>query len=361
MPQRKERYVHLVGSVAFETVEEAFDQFGQYLGFCAKRFPDGEPGERMNWILWQDRVIREHPQFERIGERVDPRNPDAAFPLYRLRPGIAANAISFGPLGYSEAAETSFEIYRRKVEEGTLPRESRFQVSLPTPLVFSWAFLPDPRDQEIAEPAYERAMLAEVLSICNALPKHRLALQWDIAAEMTALERGVWVGPKTGHSPGMVREFDDMLEAFSSRSVRLCDGIPDGVDLLVHLCYGDFGHRHSIEPSSLEFCVEMANRISARVKRSIELVHMPVPRARHDDAYFRPLEKLRLKPETKLCLGLIHHTDGVDGALRRIAAADKFVRDYSIATECGMGRRPPETMQRLLEIQAELARRVMAA
>jgi methionine synthase II (cobalamin-independent) len=349
------REVHLVGSAAFASADETFEQFGRYLGSCARRFPDGETGERKNWIMWQDRVLANNPQFERVGTRVDPRNPDAPFKLYRLRPGIEPRDIRFGALGYAEEARKSFATFKAKVAAGVLPSESRLLVSLPTPLVFNWAFLPDPKDQERVEPAYEQAMLREVAAIDGDIPRSRLAIQWDIAAEMTALERGAWVGPKTGHEPGMVRDFGDMVGAFSERCVRLTNSVPEGVELAVHLCYGDFGHRHSIEPSSLALCVEMANRITAGTHRTIQLIHMPVPRDRSDDAYFEPLRRLKLKPETTLSLGLVHHSDGVEGTLRRMATADRFVSRYSIATECGMGRRPPETMQRLLEIHAQVA------
>lgn len=53
---------------------------------------------------------------------------------------------------------------------------------------------------------------------------------------------------------------------------------------------------------------------------------MTVPRDRADDAYFSPLEGLRLQPGTVLSLGLIHYADGVEGTRRRMAAADRFVR-----------------------------------
>jgi hypothetical protein len=82
---------------------------------------------------------------------------------------------------------------------------------------------------------------------------------------------------------------------------------------------------------------------------------MPVPRERDDAAYYEPLEDLRLAPATQLCLGLIHLTDGVAGTRRRMAAADRHARGYAIATECGFGRRPPETVAPLLRLHAELA------
>ena len=55
--------------------------------------------------------------------------------------------------------------------------------------------------------------------------------------------------------------------------------------------------------------VEIANAIAASVERPIQFFHMPVPKARTDDAYFAPLESLQLGAETELYLGLIHHDD----------------------------------------------------
>jgi hypothetical protein len=82
---------------------------------------------------------------------------------------------------------------------------------------------------------------------------------------------------------------------------------------------------------------------------------MPVPRNRADDVYFAPLQQLRLRPETELCLGLIHYTDGVEGTNRRIETASRHVSHFSIATECGFGRRDPGTIPELLRIHAAVA------
>jgi hypothetical protein len=48
-------------------------------------------------------------------------------------------------------------------------------------------------------------------------------------------------------------------------------------------------------------------------------------------------------------------TDGVEGSKRRLATARKFVEKFSIATECGFGRRDPRTIPELLRIHAEVA------
>src|SRR5262249_44794461 len=137
--------------------------------------------------------------------------------------------------------------------------------------------------------------------------------------------------------------------------IDLGNRVPADVDLLFHLCYGDSNHKHVVEPTDMGDMVEFSNRVSREVKRPIQLIHLPVPRTRADDAYFAPLRKLKLRPETQLCLGLVHYTDGLEGAKRRLAAARKFVTDFAIATECGFGRRDPKTIPELLRIHAEAA------
>src|SRR5262249_49880375 len=127
------------------------------------------------------------------------------------------------------------------------------------------------------------------------------------------------------------------------------------IDLLYHLCYGDSGHKHVVEPTDMADMVEFANRVSKDIKRPIALIHMPVPRNRSDDAYFAPLHGLRLRPETQLCLGLVHYTDGLDGTTRRLETAKRYASSFSIATECGFGRRDPGTIAELLRIHRAVA------
>ncbi len=81
---------------------------------------------------------------------------------------------------------------------------------------------------------------------------------------------------------------------------------------------------------------------------------MPVPRNRADDAYFAPLEWLELQADTRLILGLVHHTDGVEGSCKRMVVAWRHAKDFDVATECGFGRRDPATIPELLRIHREL-------
>jgi hypothetical protein len=87
----------------------------------------------------------------------------------------------------------------------------------------------------------------------------------------------------------------------------------------------------------------MATRLNALVKRPINLIHMPVPRDRSDDAYFAPLKTLKLRPETTFALGLVHHTDGLDGTARRMGPRENMRRTSPSArnaVSAGASRRP---------------------
>ncbi len=102
--------------------------------------------------------------------------------------------------------------------------------------------------------------------------------------------------------------------------------------------------------------VDLANAISAAIVRPIAYIHMPVPADRDDDAFFRPLDQLKLHAETEVFLGLVHAADGAEGVERRAAAARRRLSDFGIATECGMARaRTPDLVERILHIHAEAA------
>ena len=111
-----------------------------------------------------------------------------------------------------------------------------------------------------------------------------------------------------------------------------------------------------IEPRDLGNIVAFCNLITARVTRPVTWVHMPVPIARSDDAYFADLRHLQLPEGTELYLGLVHLADGLNGGRRRIAAASKARAEFGIATECGFRYVPVEAVLQLLDLHKQLAR-----
>lgn len=346
------RHVHLLGSVPLGDAAAVFETASTILGNRVPRLPDGETGRRRNWVNFQYAMLARHPAFEFAGPAVDPdtvvfegEGKGAGYSLptpVRLRPGVDASELRFESLGYLDSARESYAEFSRLKARGAIHADCRFLVALPTPLAPIVPFVLRTQIDQVL-PAYERALKAETAKICDTIPRRELAIQWDIAVEF-GLWEGVFPTPPGDWKPALLDQF-----------AALGDVVPAEVELGYHLCYGDRGHKHFKEPTDTANLVEVANGVSARVKRTIEWIHLPVPRNRDDDAYFAPLRNLKLKPETELVLGLVHHTDGVEGTRRRMQAAAKVVKNFGIAAECGLGRRDPKTIPALLRIHAEAA------
>ena len=336
--------VHFVGSLGLPDAESAFRMLSERIGTRATRYPDGEPGDRAYWIRWQNAVFAAHRDFELIEDRTIEGYKDAKTrPLYRLRDGVDPKALRIDRLGYAEAALASWSDFKRLRDNGVVPAGTRFQVCLPSCAALLTSFFPG--DQAaLAEPALEDAMRREVEAIAAAIAAADLAIQWDVAYEIIASDGG---------QPPL--HYADALDGSVERLVRQVGWVPAGAEAGVHLCYGDPGHKHIIEPKDLGTCVAFANAICKTATRPVNWVHMPVPRDRSDDAYFAPLDNLALNPETELYVGCIHHTDGAAGTQTRMASAGKHVSGFGLATECGFGRRDPETIPALFDIHDEVA------
>jgi hypothetical protein len=137
--------------------------------------------------------------------------------------------------------------------------------------------------------------------------------------------------------------------------VRIGNWVPSDVELGYHLCYGDANHQHFVQPKDTGLLASVSNAICQGVTRAVNWIHLPVPRDRSDDAYYAALMQLKLEPATELYLGLVHLTDGLDGTRKRIEAAARSVASFGIATECGLGRRPADSIAPLLQLHRDAA------
>jgi len=338
------RQVHLVGSIGLDTVGEVFHTCGDLLGPYLKRVPDGEPGGRRLWISWQFAVLRANPYLQ--ADVTTHRSGGIGFHPIKLADGVKPEDVRFGELGYAREARASYLDFVAARDKGVLPRGARFQVSLPTPFAVIGPFCAAEARPAVLR-AYEQAMLREVAAICDAIPHRDLAIQWDVCIEMV-----IWDGGY--HS---IPSFPGMEKVFGESFARLGGAVPPDVELGFHLCYGDLDAAHFVEPRDATKMVELAHLVRDSVKRPIEWLHMPVPIARSDDAFFAPLADLALPRGTELYLGLVHAGDGVEGTRRRMEAASRYVKAFGIASECGIARaRRPDLVRQILQTHAEAAR-----
>jgi hypothetical protein len=341
------RGIYLVGSVPFATTAQVFERVGAAFGPRIARIPDGEVGERIDWVTHLEGLFRDNPAFEPSDEVFGVHAGAAKRRRYRLKAGKTPADVTFGNLGYADNARASYAEFARLRDAGKIAPGTRFQVDLVPAHSVLWLFVAE-EQQPALDPVYNAAVLRELDTIAAAIPHRDLAIQFDVASAVFArLERG---------EPTVYgRTKEDMYEQFSSIIADLANHVPADVELLFHFCYGDANHRHAVEPTDMGDMVEMANWLRRKITRSIELIHMPVPRDRSDAAYFAPLRRLALAADTRLALGLVHYTDGIEGTRRRMDMAGGFVADYAVATECGFGRRAPETIPELLRLHVVAA------
>ena len=334
-----ERSVHLVGGVPLEA-REVFELAGASFGPLAKRLPDGE--KKRGWL---------RPQAPIVGRAAGMIPGGVARYLhmtnqrYRPAPGQDLNAIDFGPLGYLTAARESYALFSAARAAGKIAPGTRFQISAPTAFGVMGHCIDLDAVRDVW-PIYEGQLFAEINAIAREIPPEDIAVQWDIAVEITQ---------SLDNPNGSMREFG--ADELATAVARALDCLPDAVEGGIHLCYGDAGEdKHYVNPRDMGVMVAFHNAIAARAKHSIAWVHMPVPKEREDEAYFAPLAELRLRPETELMLGLVHRLDGIEGARRKVAAARKFAPVFGVGTECGMGRYfSPDTMQEVFALHRQVA------
>ncbi|WP_406248971.1 hypothetical protein ACI7YT_02940 [Microbacterium sp. M] len=337
----------LVGSVNFDDAEKTMRVAAEMLGDRLKRIPDGEVGKRFHWIMFQPDVLGQAPGIDRVGDQPIPFPAGLDARPLRIADGVDAAAIEMPPLGYAEAAIESYAIFARLREEGVVPSGVRFQVSLPTPVAVVSSFFAG-EDRAAIEPVYTEAMLHELARIAEAIPHEDLAVQWDVASEMGIIERAAGYGKvMEAWWPG------DPFDGLVARLASLIDAVPTDAEVGVHLCYGDAGEKHFVEPTDAGNLVRYANAVMAAASRSLTWLHLPVPIERDDEAYFAALASL--EPVEELYIGLVHREDGTEGAERRIAAASRYAPTFGVATECGIGRAPAGSTEGLLRTHTEVA------
>jgi methionine synthase II (cobalamin-independent) len=338
--------VHFVGSIPLPDSETVFRTLSKATGPHLTRLPDGETGIRKSWIRFLQDVLAGSSAVE-VATDLPPfkftqwdGKVIREIPRLRVKPGATIDPAAFDT-GYAAMAIESWKVFERMQKAGEIPAGVKFQISIPTPIAPTYNnMIPQDRQKMLA--ALVPHFLGEVQKIAKAMPNDRIAIQWDVCQEVLAWEGYYDKGPVDFKT-----ETVDVLR-------KIGDGVPEPIELGYHLCYGSPADEHMVLPKDMDIMVEMTNAVVAGVKRSIQFIHMPVVKARTDDAYYAPLKNLKLKPETELYLGLIHHNDAA-GDQARLAAARRYARVDGVGTECGMARGDPARLPALLAAHAKAA------
>jgi hypothetical protein len=253
-----------------------------------------------------------------------------------VKPGVSE--VRFGlpglRLGYARDATSSYFVFRTLREKGLLPRDLRFQVSIPmVNSVVRPLYFPEPGDVDRIRPGFEAALAAELEVIARRIPAEDLAIQWDCAWEVSAVHGG-------GGASGREAE----IETHVAPIRRLSALLPSRAALGFHFCFGTFGGWPAFAPPDLGRTVELANAAIAAAGRHVDWVHIPAL-DRTDEAFYAPLRQLNTEG-ARVYLGMIHSMPNFS---QRLAVARRVLPDFGVAAYCGFGRTPPAQLPQILD------------
>jgi hypothetical protein len=318
------REVLLVGSVPLRPARTVFEAVGERLAGLVKRIPDGD---QHGWVMAATSSFAQNEALE-PSKRARISRGGVEVQLYRLKEGKRSNDLRLGPYRYAETAASSYAEFKGLRAAGKIPEGVRFQVTLPGPGTSAY-LVGLPADELL--PIAREALAREIDAIVAVVPAADLTIQLDIAMEA---EHEEWLRNPTAFDTPVHEEFDWTLEQMAESAAWLANHVPPSVELGFHFC--SIWHHYQAGGQDNAVLVDAVNAITSRVTRPIAYVHIPtIPEHAEDD--FAPLSGLQLGAETTLFLGVIHSGDGVEGAMRRIRAAETTLADFGIASFCGLG------------------------
>jgi hypothetical protein len=343
-------HVHFNGSVNLADTETVMREIASRVPSGLQRIPDGETGDRGNWIFFQMQKFLQSPSLRSAHPHDNPA-AEYEMPQVQLADGVEPADMTWPDPGYADAYLESYATFATLRRQGVIPDGVRFQVQYPTPLASISAYVVAGQQESLLG-SYERTMFADLDRLLAAVPHDEVAVQWDVAVEFGLLEASF-----TGSGS---QAFDGIIAGLA----RCAGQVPSDIPVGLHLCYGDYGHQHFKQPESLALQVRVLNAVIAAARRPVSFVSFTVPQYQHEEAYFAPLAELAADPGTELNFALVpyHPADQAPGTTDEqvrlidaaLAASPGGSRAWGICTECGMGRAGREEIPGLLDLHREI-------
>ena len=322
------RSAHLVGSIPADDTHDAMGLAISQLGPRLRWLPDGETGNRRNWIIHIIDGMRGHPDLE-LKKDGDWSDYDKT-PVLRVRRGhtLRGSSLDFGHVAGFEESWPVFAQMRSDTGSPTLA----FQAGVPGDLDMA-LFTLGPLGAFRHRAAFREATVREIREIYRRAGND-VVFQIEVPAELVFVAR----------MPGPLQR---VMASFLARGVaRLAREAPDGARFGVHLCLGDMNHRALGRMTDATPVVLLANAIVKAwpAGRPLEFVHAPFAAAqkvpRTDPAWYAPLAKLKLPRATRFIAGFAHEDQDLEEQRRLRALIERNVgREVDVSTSCGLGRR----------------------
>ena len=179
------RHVHLVGSVPLNDARSVFETVSAALGPKLKRIPDGETGERSDWITWLEPAFAGNPALEKSDELFRIHATGTARIRYRLQAWQTVEDVSFGNLFYADIAKASYAEFAALKRAGK--DCARCEISNRSGAgAFSDLAVLAGRSASAVDPIFNKALKHEIDKIAASLPHDQIAIQFDVASAVFA-------------------------------------------------------------------------------------------------------------------------------------------------------------------------------
>lgn len=340
------RTVHCVGSYPAESVDAAMTTMATAASTLLQQLPDGEVGERGNFIAHIVERFRDRTDVELAAD--GDWSSYQSRPMFRMKPGhrLAGDSIE---LGIAEHAQTSYDAFRRIRAQHAMDDVS-FQVGIPGDFELAmFTFVPT-RALSVRR-AFREALTREVHAIAQWAGQD-VVYQLEVPMVLMAV----------ASAP---RPLQNCVARMMLSGVRaLAASAPAGTRFGVHLCLGDLNHtaaKHLRDTAPLAAACRALQQMWPE-GRSLEYVHLPLAAGEHPPSlqprFYRPLASLAetIPPDVAIIAGLAHERQDLadqETVLRLVESTLR--RTVSISHACGLGRRDPDTAERALHRAVSLA------
>ncbi len=338
------RAVHLVGTVPATDAGAAFQLFAAKLDRrLPASIPDGETGDRLDWI---ERIIdglRNHPDLV-VAEDGDWSGYDNT-PRLEVRKGHRLTSLELDYTDYFNETWPAWRQFRQNLEAG-----HTLQVGIPSQLdlaLVAFGFKPDKGLRNLAP--FRDATVREITKI-HAVAGDDVVFQLEIPIPLILLSR----------VPGPLQPA--VANRLAAELVKVIRRSPGGARFGVHLCYGDMNHEAMGDPDDSGALVRLANAIIGAWPQAqrLEFIHAPFARGSEppslDPAFYDPLSGLKLPDGVRFAAGLVHEALSVDeltGLRDRVESLIGTTVDVGAA--CGLGRRDRARAETNLELSLAVA------
>jgi hypothetical protein len=326
------RTAHLVGSGPGRNATDFMTTAWDILGPRLRTMPDGETGERADWIGYLMTRLTALGAVTVVRPGAGTCYEDT--PRYGLALGSTLTPGQVERCTPLERAYTGYAAFERIRAAGGRPGVA-YQIGIPSPADIAYlAFGPDGvhNHTDIYGP-----LLDGIAGQIAGMARPDITFQLETAAAV--------------HDTGYAAE-EAQPKTAAEWAARLAD-LPRLVAAIgvtatygVHLCFGDVGHKARTIVPDLRPLVLLANELGASMPPGhFDYLHMPMAAGdippRQDGLFYEPLADLDLPPGVRFIAGFVHQDLELDEHLRLRGQIEHLTGfPVDVAAPCGLGRYP---------------------